>query len=268
MSWWGKLAGGALGFVLGGPLGALIGAALGHNFDKGLGKFDEATAEFEPGQQERVQTAFFTASFAVMGALSKADGQVSRQEIQLAEAVMAQMKLNPDMRRAAIALFNQGKASDFDLDQVLHQFRQECHGRTTLMRMFMEIQIQAAYADGSKDPAEESMLLHMCSVLGISEFEFRGLERLILAHIGGAGASSGRVQTEPRFSLKDDYALLGVSESASDDEVKKAYRRLMSQHHPDKLVSKGLPDEMIALATQKTQEIKAAYERIRAARGG
>jgi len=61
--------------------------------------------------------------------------------------------------------------------------------------------------------------------------------------------------------------VLGVTAQADDDEIKKAYRRLMNQHHPDKLVSKGLPEEMIRLATQKTQEIKAAYERIRQARG-
>ena len=69
-----------------------------------------------------------------------------------------------------------------------------------------------------------------------------------------------------RTSLKDAYRLLGVSDGASDAELKKAYRRLMSQHHPDKLVAKGLPEQMVKDATEKTQQIKAAYELIRKSR--
>ncbi|OQX47861.1 MAG: molecular chaperone DjlA, partial [Candidatus Sedimenticola endophacoides] len=147
MGWWGKVAGGAFGFMLGGPLGLLLGAVLGHNLDKGLAGLGdgEATASGDP---ERVKSAFFTATFSVMGAVAKADGQVSRDEIRLAEAVMGEMDLSAEMRRTAIALFNQGKAGDFPLDDVVEQFRLECHRRNTLIQMFIEIQIQAAYADG------------------------------------------------------------------------------------------------------------------------
>ena len=129
MSWWGKLVGGTFGFMLGGPLGALLGAALGHNFDKGLGGVSQG---FSPGDQERVQTAFFTATFAVMGRVAKADGVVSVEEIRLAEAVMTQMDLHGDKRQAARQLFNEGKKDDFPLQDVLDQFRRECHSRRTL----------------------------------------------------------------------------------------------------------------------------------------
>jgi DnaJ like chaperone protein len=266
MSWWGKLVGGALGFMLGGPLGALLGVALGHNFDKGLtalpgAGFDQE--DFGPGDRERVQTAFFTATFSVMGRLAKADGYVSPEEIRLAEQVMSQMDLSPDMRQTAIRLFNQGKQNDFPLDDVLQQFRVECHGRTTLLQMFLEIQIQAAYADGRLDRAEDRMLLHICGMIGISEFEYRRLQRMIEAQRGFAGGR--RAASGP--DLPDAYAVLGVNSSASDAEVKKAYRRLLSQHHPDKLVSKGLPEEMMKVAAQKTHEIKQAYDRIKEERG-
>lgn len=270
VSWWGKLVGGAFGFMLGGPLGAVLGAALGHNFDKGLDGLPGG-GEGHPGDQQRVQTAFFTATFSVMGNLAKADGRVSRQEIKLAEAIMDEMDLNADMRAAAIRLFSEGKSAGFPLDEVLTQFRKECHGRSTLIRMFIEILLQAAYADGSKDSAEDRLLLHICSRLGVAESEFRRLEQMILAqshYAGGYQSGAGQAGAGPaKPSLKDAYAVLGVSAASSDAEVKKAYRRLMSQHHPDKLVSKGLPDEMMKIASQKTHEIKQAYERVKEARG-
>lgn len=260
MSWWGKLVGGAFGFMMGGPLGAVLGAALGHSFDKGLSGLPGGYA---PGQQERVQTAFFTTTFSVMGAIAKADGRVSKQEIHLAESLMSQMGLQGEMRRTAMRLFTEGKAADFPLDEVLQQFRSECHGRSTLIRMFIEIQLQAAYADGQLHKTEEQLLLHICAQLGFSEAAFRAIERMLQAqrHYTGAGSAQAAVP-----SLDDAYAMLGVKPGASDAEVKKAYRRLMSQHHPDKLVSKGLPEEMMKVASRKTHEIKQAYEQIKQAR--
>jgi DnaJ like chaperone protein len=259
------LAGGAFGFMVGGPIGALLGAVLGHNLDKGIKGLSE-DERFAPGDQERVQTAFFTTTFSVMGAIAKADGRVSPDEIALARSVMAEMDLSEEMRRTAINLFNQGKAAGFPLDGVLEQFRTECHRRNTLIQMFIEIQLQAAYADGSLHKAEEQMLLHICKRLGIPEFAFRRLEKMIRAehHFGGGRRAAAK---PARPSLQDAYAMLSVPSDASDAEVKKAYRRLLSQHHPDKLVSKGLPEEMMKVATQKTHEIRQAYERVKEARG-
>jgi DnaJ like chaperone protein len=270
VSWWGKLVGGAFGFMLGGPLGALLGVALGHNFDKGIKSLPDDTGPAS-GDRERVQTAFFTTTFAVMGAVAKADGRVSKAEIRMAEAVMAEMSLDEARRKAAINLFTQGKADDFDIDGVLEQFRRECHGRSTLIRMFVEIQLQAAYADGVLDASEDRLLRHACRVLGVTEFDYRRLERMVRAQAGGAqggaGSSGGGARSSGAPTLRDAYAVLGVKPEADDAEVKRAYRRLLSQHHPDKLVSKGLPEEMMKVAAQKTHEIRQAYERIREARG-
>lgn len=271
MSWWGKLIGGAFGYMLGGPLGALLGAALGHQFDKGLRVMQEAG--LGPGDQERVQTAFFTATFAVMGHIAKADGRVSQDEISLAEAVMQRMRLSPEMRKTAIRLFHEGKAADFSLDAVLDQFRQECQRRRHLLQMFMEIQLHAAYADGSIDSREAQILDYIRSRLGFSRHEYEHLENLVKAARfftgGGAGAGAGGRPGAPpsRDRLAEAYKVLDVSAEASDAEVKKAYRRLMNQHHPDKLVSKGLPEEMIEMATEKSQEIRAAYDTVMEVRG-
>ncbi|HEY5701775.1 MAG TPA: co-chaperone DjlA [Gammaproteobacteria bacterium] len=265
MGWWGKVLGGAFGFMLGGPLGLLIGAALGHGFDRGV----EINDELPPGagydRRETKQMAFFTATFSVMGHLSKSDGRVTRDEIALASDIMSQLGLNPEMKDFAKRLFAEGKRQDFPLDDVLNQFRRECRGSTHLLRMFIEIQLQAAYADGRVHPREREILQTLCQRLHLTRAEFEQIENLVRAgiHYRESAAPGGSGQ----LTLDEAYSVLNVRRKCNDAEVKKAYRRLMSQHHPDKLVAKGLPEEMMKLATEKTQEIKAAYERVKADRG-
>ena len=260
MAWWGKALGGAFGFMIGGPLGALMGIAFGHSFDRGLGKLDSVEWGAD---QERIQAAFFTATFSVMGYIAKADGRVTREEIQLAEAVMDRLGLSADMRLSARKLFNEGKSSDFPIDEIMEQFKREAHRRTTLMQMFLEIQLQAAYADGVMHPAEKEALLGICRHLEIPAAQLDRLEEMLRAGFGRAGYDAATAKS----SMRDAYRMLGVDESVNDTDLKKTYRRLMSQHHPDKLVAKGLPEEMIQDATEKTQQIKAAYELIRKSRG-
>jgi DnaJ like chaperone protein len=270
MAWWGKLLGGAFGFVLGGPLGAVLGAALGHGFDRGLKAVSEE-AGLEPGERERVQTAFFTATFSVLGHVAKADGRVSEQEIGLAEAVMTEMDLTPEMRRTAIRLFTEGKSPDFPLEDVLEQFRRECHRRFTLVQMFLEIQLKGAYADGLPNATERRLLEQIAQRLGFPAAVFRKLENMVRAEQeflrGERGAGRRPAPKAEGPSLPDAYAILNLAPDAPDSEVKKAYRRLLNQHHPDKLVAKGLPEEMMTLAEQKTIEIKRAYDIVKKARG-
>ena len=192
-----------------------------------------------------------------MGHLAKADGQVSKEEIQMAQQVMAQMELSAAMKKEAVNEFNRGKAPEFNLDAELDEFKQACQRQKNLIRMFIEVQLQAAYADGELDDAEDQILAHICGRLGIPQFAYEQLKRML-----GASQRRGAHQ-QSRSTPEEAYAILGVSESASDAEVKKAYRRLISQHHPDKLVSKGLPDEMMKIAKEKTQQITEAYDTIR-----
>jgi DnaJ like chaperone protein len=264
MNWWGKIIGGAFGMMLGGPIGALLGAALGHNFDKGLSDTAGQAGQTGFGRQERAQTMFYTATFSVMGHVCKADGQVTKDEIDLAKSVMQQMDMDAEQRKAAIALFNEGKKSSFPLIDVVKQFRQEIGFRPNLLRMFIEVQIMAAYADGRMDPAERKVLLNICQILNISQHEFEHL----CAMIGGmhSGSSSQARRNDGSPSLKQAYAVLDIEESASPAEIKKAYRRLLSQHHPDKLVAKGLPEEMMKVAAERTHEIRKAYEVIKKAK--
>ena len=255
MKWTGKIIGGVFGWMTLGALGTLLGVYIGHKFDTGL-----VHNPFDPERQQRIKKTFFRATFSVMGHIAKADGTVSKEEIELAKRVMAQMELSAEMRQEAINEFNRGKEADFDLDEVLDEFKRECQRQRNLVRMFIEVQLQAAYADGSLDDDEDAVLVHICGRLGIPHFAYEQLKRML-------GASQRRGSHQQTGTTPEEaYAILGVRESSTDAEVKKAYRRLISQHHPDKLVSKGLPDEMMKIAKEKTQQITEAYDTIRTLR--
>ena len=279
MSWLGKILGGTLGFALGGPLGALVGVALGHNLDRaaqsnrGRGWIDSDLLDSSDSDdyldspefldpRERTQTAFFTATFAVMGHLAKADGHVTRDEIRLAARVMDEMQLTEAHRQLAQRLFREGRAPDFPVGEVLDQLRRECRFSTHLITMFVEILLHAAFADGTLHSQERALIESICARLRLPARELDRLEAMVRAeHHARGGKPSDALSTD------DAYAILGVEESCSDVELKRAYRRMMNRHHPDKLVAKGLPEEMMRVATEKTREIKAAYDRLKEVRG-
>ena len=150
-----------------------------------------------------------------MGYVAKADGRVTPDEIRLAQAVMDRLGLDAQMRESAKKLFNEGKAGDFPIDEVMDQFRRETHRRTTLIQMFLEIQLQAAYADGVMHPAEKEALARICRHLGIPAAQLDRLEEMLRAGFGRAGYDAAASKT----SLEDAYHLLGVDESVSDAEL-------------------------------------------------
>ena len=257
MSWWTTVLGGAFGFILGGPLGAMLGVAFAGNLSKGKSNFGGFSQAHHLGDQQRVQAAFFSSLFSVMGYIAKVDGKVSKSEILLAQQVMQHMQLADDMQKVAKELFNQGKQDSFNLDEVLEQFRLESHRRTHLVRMFLEIQIQAAYADGVLDDKEHDALKYIAQKL---HFSLHELENLI--HQFAATSHHAN-----KLTIDDAYVILGADKDLTDKELKRVYRRLLAQHHPDKLVAKGLPEEMMIIAKEKTQEIIQAYELIKKQRG-
>ena len=259
----GKIFGALIGIWLGGFWGFLIGVYLGHQLDKRMtpvagGYLLRAVASY----QAKTQQIFFECTFSVMGCLAKADGRVSEEEIALARQVMHRMGLTEEAQRQAMQLFSKGKQSDFDLDGTLQKLHQATRGRQNLIQMFIEIQLGVGYADGSLSTPERDLLIKICNGLGFPVQAFERLEAMIQAEIHHH--KTGRNQGP---SLEDAYAILSIDESATDAEVKKAYRRLTNQHHPDKLAAKGLPPEMMKLAEEKTHEIRTAYERIRETRG-
>ena len=255
-----------------GPVGALLGVFVGHQFDRGAAEQFGVRGGFGSANPEAVRRAFFETTFSVMGHLAKVDGLVSEEEIRQARAVMYRMQLSPELTREAMRLFNQGKDADFPLELTLQRFRTQAGGQHDLFRTFLLIQLQAALANGRIDNVERALLWRMCQVLGISRVELAQLEAMIRAQtiFGGGSAGAGQAggqRVRPANSLEQAYKVLGVEPAASDAEVKKAYRRLMSQHHPDKLLARGLPESMRGEAETRTQEIRAAYDVLRETRG-
>lgn len=253
--WWGKIIGGVIGLFKGGVTGAVFGALLGHFVDRFLAGIIGVGA---------TQKAFFDALFASLGHLSKADGAVTETEIRMVESLMQQMKITGEHRQRAIRLFNQGKQADFNLDAALHPFVHQSVVRPDLRQMFTEIMVAAAFSSGRVTPAEHEILQRVAQALKIPSQLFAAM----LHARGGSGAGGGRAGAgNTTVSLDQAYARLGLKSSASDAEIKKAYRKLVSQYHPDKLVSRGLPEEMMEVAKTRVREINTAYDQVKQSRG-
>lgn len=276
----GKLFGGAFGFMVGGPLGALIGVAVGHNLDQSGQKKVEAPTAAEGGDHAR--NTFIITAFQVMGHLAKADGRVSEQEIAAARAIMDQMRLDAGQRHTAIDCFTEGKQPDFALDAALEAFQRVYRSRPAMAQPWLEALLNIAYADGNLHPQTHARLLHIAERLGIARLQFEALHTLFRAqrwtrqhHSGGRGGDdqAHRQRTHDRRpttavnSMAQAYSVLGLQRDASPDEIKLAYRRLLKQHHPDKLAASGVSATTLARATEKTRQITAAYDYIREAHG-
>ena len=254
---WGKFFGVGIGFMFGKFAGALLGLVLGHWWDTRGGKLK---AMRRHGSNR--QAVFFNSTFAVMGHVAKASGRVTEEDIRLASLVMDQMRLDGQARKDAQQAFRDGKAANFDLKGCLRAFRILTLGRPELLKMFLEIQIQTALADGELHPRELQILQVIAKELGfnaaaLNELLSRWQAEFRFRQSGGAAAQP----------IEEAYKVLGITTSATDQDVKRAYRKLMNEHHPDKLVAKGLPPEMMELAKQTAQDVQKAYDRIKAERG-
>lgn len=277
----GKILGAFFGLLFIGPIGAVFGLFIGHQFDKArrLSQAGFSSGRFGgPSQAER-QQEFFNSAFAVMGHVAKAKGQVTRQEIQLATQVMDRMGLVGEPRKAAQDAFRQGKESSFPLEQVLEKIRLITAGRYDLLQFFLELQVSSAFADGDLHPSERELLFKIAAGLGFSaaqlEQRLRMQEAAFRFQQGGFGGQGSRhsggqsswQQASTKDQLVDAYEVLGVNADADEKTIKRAYRKLMNEHHPDKLMAKGLPPEMMNVAKEKSQQIQHAYDLIKKAKG-
>jgi DnaJ like chaperone protein len=250
-----------LGLLIGGARGLLLGLLIGYGAQLALG------AALKSGLQQG-QSRFLDVTFALMGALSKADGIVTRDEIQAAHGVFDMLRLSSQQREQAKAAFNRGKSPDFDLDAEVDRLKTTIgFGRGPLLRLLLQLQCMAVLADGHVHQAEHAMLVRIAQRLGLTERDVAQLEALLRVGARGAAGSAGAGTAAPQSRLDDAYTALGLSDKSSDADVKAAYRRLVSQNHPDKLAAKGLPESMRSVAEERTREINVAYEIIKESRG-
>lgn len=245
-----------IGLLIGGFRGLIIGAAIGYALSWAL-------RNVVLGKLKVAQSQLIESAFSVMGALAKADRVVTRDEIRVAETIMSRLHLGVPQREVAKAAFNRGKAPEFDLDAAVDEFARVARGRVPLLHLFLQVQVMAVAADGNVHPAEHQMLVRVARRLGLTEGDVAQLEALLRTASAGPGAAGA---APPKKKLDDAYAALGVSPDASDVEVKRAYRRLMSQNHPDKMASRGLPESMRQIAEERTREINTAYDLIKDSR--
>jgi DnaJ like chaperone protein len=256
--WTGKVVGGLLGALALGPFGAALGVILGHQFDTSSAGPQPAGPALDSAA---VGELFFRTTFQVMGHIAKAHGRVSEQDIAAAQAVMAELRLDPAQRRAAIEHFTAGKQPGFALDAALATLARACSGRPDLLRVFVEIQMRVGLAGNDLDPVARTLLQRVAARLGVSFLELAQMEAVLRIRRGSFSRAS--VRAGAASELAQAYRVLGVEPSADDEEVAKAYRRQLSRHHPDKLKANGLPDSMVEHAKQRTQQIIEAYELIR-----
>ncbi|MBA2657049.1 MAG: co-chaperone DjlA [Tatlockia sp.] len=280
--WWGKLIGAFLGYLFAGPAGAFVGILIGNFIDRSLFEhFSQPYWRYHVENQEQIQQIFFEATFSVMGHIAKADGRVSPQEIAMAKTLMADMGLTPEQKIAAQNFFNQGKSTNFNLEKIIRELRENCSANPELLKLFMDIQYRSAQTDGFSEKKLQALDL-IFRRLGFAPIrdQYRFYEdfgRHSSSQQQSSNSSRQRsgnynggyqnTQQSAQSTLQSAYALLELDRNANKQETKKAYRRLISRNHPDKLIAQGLPEAMIKIANEKTQKITKAYDVICEAKG-
>jgi DnaJ like chaperone protein len=295
----GALVGGGLGFMLGGPIGAMLGGAIGASVNDpsaqswrpsqgqprlygrcpncraaisldpgatlicpqcgvqlrlgaGAGRFGGGTRGAAEAQaRSSAQSAFMIALISLAAKVAKADGRVSNEEIAAFDAFLRDdLGMPAEDRRIAAQIFNRARDSEIPAHELAGQLRSVMAGQPDRLRDLVSLLLKIAWADGRLDPGEESLIRSVASDLGLSSRDYEEAKALF-----------------SRGNLAAAYALLGVAPTASDDDVRKSYRRLARDYHPDKVAAKGLPEDFLKFANEKLQAINEAYAQIRKARG-
>lgn len=251
MGWLGKIVGGTIGFAVGGPVGAVAGAAFGHLFDS------ETDGQVIPDKDggrlsngEAAQMTFFVASFSMLAKLIRADGQVRAAELESVRRFMAEdLKLNPQSRQAAEHIFQAAMEAPETFEEFAAQFYGRFHDQPQLLELMMDILFRVALSDGAINSVEERLIRAAAGLFRFSDAAFD--------------------QFKARYAPDSEkyYRRLGCSKTDSDDTIKKQYRKLVLDYHPDTIAAKGLPEEFVAFAHDKFREIQEAWDMVKKERG-
>jgi len=243
MGWLGKAIGGSIGFFVGGPIGAVFGTVIGHQFDRSGQTTGGIKHVFSP--QERSQAVFFVSAFSLAAKLARADGRVTKEEIDVVDNfIRTQLRLDNDARDMAIKIFNVARDSKESFDIFAQQFYELFREDRQMLISMLELLIKIAKADGTFHPNEEKMIKRAAIIFYIDLKEYERLKAMY-------------VKNNNKY-----YAILGAVRNESDEEIKKKYRKLVMEYHPDRVISKGLPEEFTKFANKKFQEIHEAYEKV------
>ncbi|MBF0303709.1 MAG: TerB family tellurite resistance protein [Desulfamplus sp.] len=248
MGWLGKMVGGTIGFMIGGPIGAVAGAAFGHTFvdKKNSSSFIDGNIYQRLSYGEEAQLTFFVAAFSMLAKIAKADGRVSEKEIESIDSFMLNdLHLDSPSRQSAINIFRQALNSSESFEAFATQFYITFSSQPRIIDLMMDILFRVSAADGGITAEEDFLLLSAARIFNYSPTDYARLKSMY-------------VTESNRF-----YAVLQCDETASNEEIKRQYRKLVSEYHPDKIASKGLPEEFITFAGDKFREIQEAYDSIK-----
>ena len=260
--YWGRIIGTVAGLYARNPWLVLLGYIVGHQFDKGFSaRFGIGTGGSERAQ--RLPTTFVRALFQSMGHLAKSDGRVSEAEIRAARAMMHRLGLGPLQVRQSIVWFAEGKSAGFSIGDTLQRLRRDGASRADQRGLFLRLLLEVSLSKGKIQKGERDELWKISNDLGIGRVDFAQLEAMLRAQRGFRDSPQGG---EDRQKVRSAYESLGVTEQATNPEIKKAYRRLMNRNHPDKLSGSTADAATIAAAEQRTREIRRAYDLLKARR--
>jgi len=244
-----KIVGGTIGFVIAGPLGAIAGAAIGHALDMDSQHLQTAQRA-RLSSNEEAQFTFFVATFSMLAKLAKVDGRVTREEIDTVEKFMIyDLSLDPISRRVATNIFHAAVESPDNFRDFASQFYIQFQAQPQMLDLMIDILLRVSIADGTLSPSEEELIHVAVRLFNFSDEKYMTLK-------------SRYVKDVQKY-----YAILGCDINDSNEQIKKQYRKLVSDYHPDKIASKGLPDEFTKFANDKFREIQEAYEVIKKERG-
>jgi DnaJ like chaperone protein len=264
MLYWGKVIGALAGFATGRPWLAIIGLLLGHQFDRGFAdRFTKYGPDLSADRLEQLPESFIRPLFLSMGCLAKADGRVTEEEIRMARTLMHRLGLGPAKIRKAIDWFEQGKEPGFQLVSTLRELRARGARRAETRGLFVRLLMEVALSKPTLQQQERALLWTICTELEIGRVEFAQLEAMLRAQRGFRKSAAGY---EDSKRVKEAYDALGVERSSTNDDIKKAYRRLMNKNHPDKIASANPSEAEVAEAERRTREVRSAYEMLKVRR--
>ena len=249
MSIWGKVIGGVAGFALGGPLGALLGAIAGHAADRRIEQAEPAVLEDQSlDDRSATRQIAFTIAVIVLGAkMAKADGVVSHAEVAAFKEVF---HVPANELKNVARVFDQAKEDPAGFEPYAKQIARMFRKDHPVLEELLDGLFHIAKADGGVHEAEIAFLKSVANIFGLDENDFA---RLREGHLGPDKA--------------DPYTILGTNRMASNEEIKQAWRKLVRDTHPDKLMAQGLPHEFVELANEKLATINAAYDKVAKERG-
>jgi DnaJ like chaperone protein len=246
MGYMGKIVGGAIGFAMGGPLGAVAGAVFGHAYDKGAELEYEALNSLSVSEGEKSQVIFFVAVFSMIAKLVRADGHITKEEIDSIEKIIAQdLNLDFQSREMAVSIFNTALHSPQSFQDYTEQFYSRFHLKPQILEFVLDLLFKVSTAHGKLKISEEELLISAAKIFQFSDQKYLNI-KMHYVH-----------------AIDQSYAVLGCSPGDPDDLIKSRYRKLVREFHPDAIAAKGLPEEFTTFAQEKFRKIQEAYENVK-----